>query len=59
MELGQGVQTKFWEPNPGPQSLLFKCPADIILYGGAAGGGKTDGAIIWAAEHIDKAGYHA
>lgn len=40
MELGQGVQTKFWEPNPGPQSLLFKCPADIILYGGAAGGGK-------------------
>ena len=59
MQLGQGSQAKYWEPNPGPQSLLFKCPADIILYGGAAGGGKTDGAIIWAAEHIDKAGYHA
>lgn len=34
------VRKVVWKPNPGPQAMLFKCPADIILYGGAAGGGK-------------------
>lgn len=31
-----------WTPLPGPQSAAFECEADIIGYGGAAGGGKTD-----------------
>lgn len=31
-----------WRPLPGPQSLAFHSTADIIGYGGAAGGGKTD-----------------
>lgn len=31
-----------WRPLPGPQSMAFESPADIIGYGGAAGGGKTD-----------------
>lgn len=31
-----------WEPLPGPQSLAYHSIADIIGYGGAAGGGKTD-----------------
>lgn len=31
-----------WTPLPGPQSLAFHSQADIIGYGGAAGGGKTD-----------------
>lgn len=31
-----------WVPNPGPQSLAYDCPADQLLYGGEAGGGKTD-----------------
>jgi hypothetical protein len=31
-----------WTPLPGPQSQAYDCPADILLYGGAAGGGKTD-----------------
>ena len=31
-----------WRPLPGPQSLAFHSEADIIGYGGAAGGGKTD-----------------
>lgn len=31
-----------WRPLPGPQSVAYESRADIIGYGGAAGGGKTD-----------------
>jgi hypothetical protein len=31
-----------WEPLPGAQSLALESKADILFYGGAAGGGKTD-----------------
>jgi hypothetical protein len=32
-----------WSPFPdSPQHNAYRCPADIIGYGGAAGGGKTD-----------------
>ena len=31
-----------WRPLPGPQSIAYESQADIIGYGGAAGGGKTD-----------------
>lgn len=31
-----------WAPMPGPQLAAFLSPADILLFGGAAGGGKTD-----------------
>ncbi len=31
-----------WRPLPGPQSMAYESTADIIGYGGAAGGGKTD-----------------
>jgi len=31
-----------WEPLPGPQTMAYNSEADIIGYGGAAGGGKTD-----------------
>jgi hypothetical protein len=31
-----------WRPLPGPQSDAYEAQADIIGYGGAAGGGKTD-----------------
>jgi len=31
-----------WKPLPGPQLLAFESKADILGYGGAAGGGKTD-----------------
>lgn len=32
-----------WEPQPGPQTILLKCPADEIFFGGARGGGKSSG----------------
>lgn len=31
-----------WRPLPGPQSMAYESEADVIGYGGAAGGGKTD-----------------
>lgn len=31
-----------WRPQPGPQADAFHSQADIVGYGGAAGGGKTD-----------------
>lgn len=36
---------KLWLPLPGPQSAAFSSEADVLLYGGAAGGGKTDLAL--------------
>src|SRR5690606_14231658 len=34
-----------WVPNAGPQTLLVTCPLWDVLYGGARGGGKTDGLL--------------
>jgi hypothetical protein len=31
-----------WRPLPGPQTMAYESDADIVGYGGAAGGGKTD-----------------
>src|SRR5262249_24589797 len=31
-----------WQPESGPQKTAYESAADIVLYGGAAGGGKTD-----------------
>jgi hypothetical protein len=31
-----------WRPLPGPQSAAYHSIADVVGYGGAAGGGKTD-----------------
>ncbi len=41
-----------WVPNPGPQTAAYYCEADELLFGGEAGGGKTDLLIGLAAnEH--------
>lgn len=38
-----------WAPQPGPQHALVDCPLPIIFFGGARGGGKTDGMLgKWA-----------
>jgi hypothetical protein len=38
-------RSALWVPQPGPQTVAFLSKADQLLYGGAAGGGKTDLAI--------------
>jgi hypothetical protein len=38
-----------WTPQPGPQTALIKCDYPEVFYGGARGGGKTDGVLgKWA-----------
>jgi hypothetical protein len=34
-----------WAPQPGPQHALIDCPVPEILFGGARGGGKSDGVL--------------
>lgn len=34
-----------WRPQPGPQVALLTCPVRDVLFGGARGGGKTDGLL--------------
>jgi len=46
-------------PQPGPQELFLSTPADICIYGGAAGGGKSFGLLLEALRHIDNPQYGA
>jgi hypothetical protein len=45
---------RIWVPSPGPQYAAVKCQADVLLYGGEAGGGKTDLLLGLAFEHHQK-----
>lgn len=38
-------QIVLWQPQPGPQTDLVRCPVFEVFYGGARGGGKTQGSI--------------
>lgn len=43
-----------WVPQAGPQRMAYESQADILFYGGAAGGGKTDlllGLCLTSQEH--------
>jgi len=47
-----------WRPQPGPQTALVHCPVSEIFYGGARGGGKTDGMLGKFAIKAGKYGEH-
>ncbi len=47
-----------WSPQPR-QAALIACPIFEVFYGGARGGGKTDGALGEWASHADLYGEHA
>lgn len=42
-----GNQRVIWSPQPGPQTAYVHCPVNggEIFFGGARGGGKTDGSV--------------
>jgi len=43
--LASDIREVFWRPLPGPQQMAYDSVADVVGYGGGAGGGKTDVAI--------------
>lgn len=59
---------KLWVPQPGPQADAFYSEADELLYGGAAGGGKSDliiglcttahlRSLVFRAQSVDLGGF--
>jgi hypothetical protein len=51
--------TVIWEPQPGPQTALITCPVFEVFFGGARGGGKTDGMLGEWASHASQYGAKA
>lgn len=52
-------QIILWQPQPGPQTALLACPIFEVFYGGARGGGKTEGSIGDWLQHSSQYGEHA
>lgn len=40
-------------PQPGPQTQFLSSPAEVIFYGGSAGGGKTFGLLLDPLYHVN------
>ena len=56
--LGKPSSNKvIFAPQKGKQEDFLRCSADICLYGGGAGGGKTYGLMLGALRHVGVAGF--
>jgi hypothetical protein len=51
--------TIIWSPQPGPQTHLIECPVFEVFFGGARGGGKTEGSLGDWLQHHSSCGPHA
>jgi hypothetical protein len=40
-QIQEATKSSLWIPNPGPQHTAYLSPADVLLYGGSAGSGKS------------------
>ena len=47
----------FLSPQAGPQTMFMASSADIVVYGGAAGGGKTYALLLEGLRHKDVKGF--
>src|SRR3954466_9514184 len=46
-------------PQAGPQEIFLASPADLAIYGGAAGGGKSFALLLEAARHLNNPNFGA
>lgn len=46
-QVEQSTKHMRWVPNPGPQTDAYLSKADVLLYGGQAGGGKSHLEVGW------------
>jgi len=58
--VGESVVEPYPGPQAGPQSQFLSADdVDIVIYGGAAGGGKTFGLLLDAVKHTKVKGFGA
>lgn len=50
-------KVRILKPQAGPQEMFLSTKADICIYGGAAGGGKTYGLLLSALRHKNVKGF--
>jgi phage terminase large subunit-like protein len=48
-----------WTPQPGPQTVFAQCTADIAIYGGSAGSGKTAALLMEPLKYITNSAFGA
>lgn len=53
------AETKILAPHPGKQSLFLATSADLAIYGGSAGGGKSYALILEQLRHSDNSGFRS
>ena len=58
--MSRNPPARIWAPQKGPQTILVRCHvAEDILFGGARGGGKTDGVLGDWVYHLLRYGEYA